>query len=69
MRPKSPAHYLTVGHHWQAEGGPEKFIGCYFLLVCEQLQRVSGWRPLNRANLGLPSSPRWGQLSMLIKTQ
>lgn len=35
MRPKSPAHYLTVGHHWQTEGGPEKFIGCYFLLVCE----------------------------------
>lgn len=40
-----------------------------FCLSVRQLQRASGWRPLNRANLGLPSSPRWGQLSTLIKTQ
>lgn len=33
MFPKRPAHYLTVYYNWHTEGGPKKFIICYFLLI------------------------------------
>lgn len=33
MFQKRPAHYLTVCYNWHTEGGPKKFIICYFLLI------------------------------------
>lgn len=33
MFQKRPAHYLTVCYNRNTEGGPKKFIICYFLLI------------------------------------
>lgn len=33
MFQKRPAHYLTVCYNRHTEGGPKKFIICYFLLI------------------------------------
>lgn len=42
MLPKRPAHYLTVSNNWHAEGGPKKFIICYFLLIQAAVLTVLG---------------------------
>lgn len=42
MFPERPAHYLTARDNWHTEGGPKKFIICYFLPIRVAVLPFSG---------------------------